>query len=416
MSNQLLLSASAARVMSERVSRLILHRCVHGPSVSRSLVMLMNKMPKMTWSSTRAKTLTDCPRKYAHQHVIGQGGHPNGRRSDNPVVAQAWSLGQRRKGGDLAMRAARSTMNWLLDLWHRGEDSSTARIMMKVESALHKELRSAAGAGEKVNSDRLLILVAEASRQVTEMSKAPLLRQLRQREGIHEWLRLDQLQPLYMGNLRAYIAPSLIIRIGGTWSLVKIAMRAPLRVPSPLGRIEAHAMVLWAKQQNGLPENPNLYSVVRLAWLGRSWQCWQEKGSEVRAETARRLLSHDAREFSQMQKVKSPSDSGQSAIDDALRSVDRTVEKRHCRNCGYRRVCPGSVTVKGRSRKEAENFAGLSVQRSRTRSIRTAAGSLDLVTPLARSTPSAPNSIAVATSSPLLTPAPQRTRTVESTA
>ncbi len=378
--------------------------------------MLMNKMPKMTWSSTRAKTLTDCPRKYAHQHVRGQGGHPNGPRSDNPVVAKAWSLGQRRKGGDLAMRAARSTMNWLLDLWHRGEDTSEQRITMMVESALRRELHSAAGAGDKVDSDRLLILVAEATQQVTSMRKAPILRQLKNREGIQEWLRLDQLQPLYIGNLRAYVAPSIVVRKGGTWSLIKIAMRAPLRIPNPLARIEAHTMVLWAKQQNGLPDNPNLYSVVRLAWLGQSWHCWQEKSNEAKAESARRLLSHDGREFSQMQQVKLPIDAGQGAIDEVFHDVDRAVEKKHCRNCGYRRVCPGSVTVRKRPADDQKNSIRLRVQISRTRSIKTAAGSLDLVTPLASSTPSAPNSIAVATSSPLLTPAPQRTRTVESTA
>ncbi len=370
-------------------------------------------MNTTTWSSTRAKTLNDCPRRYVHQHVLGRGGHPNGERAGHVVVAQAWSLGQRRKAGDLAMRATRVAMMRLLDAWHRGGDVSEAEIRMMVESALASELGSAAGASDPVEDDRMRLLVDRCLEQVSAVRQAPLLSDLRDRRGITEWMRFDGLQPLYIGGMRAYVAPALVVRENGRWSLVRLAMRAAHRVPEPVSRIEAHAMVLWARRQFGLPSDADAYRVVRIAWLGRSWMLWQENGSPARTEEARRLLAHDGRAFDTIPAVPTPSSTSFEHIDAALAPVERASERRHCRNCGYRRVCPGADGLMEGLGPATRRASG---QSRRTRSLTAVSGSAAVVTPLASSTPSAPRAIAATTSSPVFTPAPQRTRTVGSTA
>ena len=277
------------------------------------------------------KTLNECPRRYVHHHVVGRGGWPGGPRQDDADVALAWRLGSRRPHSDLMMRAVSEGIRDRLWAEHQDEAWSEGAAEAVLRSRIDESIRTQDGCVDAMELDSL---VEGGWERLRAIERAPLISLLGRGERIDEWTPLDRLDPLRQDGARLYAAPDLLARSGSTWHLVRISAQIGRREPLESQRLELGMLLAWALEQPGLAREPARFIIHRLGWRGHRWLSWRQRCSETWLRDSRALVEHDLAALSQARWKAGPFTE--------LELLPTTDQKRICRGCGYREICPGA--------------------------------------------------------------------------
>ena len=284
----------------------------------------------IVWSPSRIRTLNECPRRYVHFHVVGNGGWPGGPRAKDPKVAQAWQLGSKRKNSDLMLRTiADGVKDWVL-MKYRGEKWVEHSAKNEMTARMRCNLKENCG---EVDDDLIKNMISDGFPRLSALERAPLLSQLGS-ERVDEWMPLNRLEPHWVGNSRVYTVPDLIARIGEKWHLVRLASQIWRRVPSEIQQLELGVMLKWALEEPSLPNSADQFVIHRIGWVSHRWLGWRKRGSAVWNDASKIMLAHDLKELRFMHLA--------SQSNASLDGLATNETKQDCSNCGYRKECPSS--------------------------------------------------------------------------
>jgi hypothetical protein len=287
----------------------------------------------IVWSPSRVRMLTECPRRYVHFHVVGNGGWPGGPRSKVPKVAHAWQLGNRRNHTDLMLRTVSDGVkDWVL-MKYRGEEWSEANAKNEMTARLRNNLKDSNG---EVDDGLVNKMIGEGFPRISALDRAPLLSQL---SGNHvdEWIPLNRLEAHWVGNSRVYTVPDLIARIGEKWHLVRLSTQMWNRVPSEIQQLELGVMLKWAIEEPSLPNSVDQFVIHRIGWVNHRWLGWKKHGSAVWKDASQVMLAHDLKELRFIHSA------NQEDVNLDKQAVNAT--KKNCGSCGFRNECPSSATT-----------------------------------------------------------------------
>ncbi|HJL59594.1 MAG TPA: hypothetical protein QF621_04510 [Candidatus Thalassarchaeaceae archaeon] len=282
----------------------------------------------IVWSPSRIRTLNECPRRYVHFHVVGNGGWPGGPRAQDENVARAWHLGSKRKHSDLMLRAtADGVKDWIL-MKYRGEKWTEKSAKNEMNARMRCKLKENCGDIDDVLVKKMMV---DGFPRLSALERAPLISQLGS-ERVEEWMPLNRLEPHWVGNSRVYTVPDLIAKIGDKWHLVRLTTQMWRRVPSEIQQLELGVMLKWALEEPSLPNSAEQFVIHRIGWVHHRWLGWRKIGSAVWNDASQIMLAHDLKELRFMHLT-----NREDSILDNLATDD---SKQHCSNCGYRKECP----------------------------------------------------------------------------
>jgi len=263
--------------------------------------------------------------------VVGRGGWPGGPRSQNPRVARAWQLGNKRNQNDLMLRAVNDSVKEWISIQYRGEEWSEAHAKNEMTARIRNFLKENGG---EIDDEIVNKLTGEGFRRLSALNRAPLLSQLNGNR-VDEWMPLNRLEAHWVGNSRVYTVPDLIARIGEKWHLVRLSSQMWRRVPSEIQQLELGVMLNWAVEEPSLPNCVEKFVIHRIGWVNHRWLSWKQRGSNVWKDASQVMLAHDIKElqFIHMR--------NQESVD--LDKVAANGTKNNCKNCGFRGECPSSA-------------------------------------------------------------------------
>lgn len=285
----------------------------------------------IVWSPSRVRMLNECPRRYVHFNVVGKGGWPGGPRSQNPKVARAWQLGNKRNQNDLMLRAVSDGVKDWITMQYRGEEWSEANAKNEMTARVRNNLKESGG---EIDDGLVSKMIGDGFPRISALDRAPLLSQL---SGNHvdEWMPLNRLEAHWVGNSRVYTVPDMIARIGERWHLVRLSSQIWRRVPSEIQQLELGVMLKWALEEPSLPNSADKFVIHRIGWVNHRWLGWKKRGSTVWKDASQVMLAHDIKELQFIHLI------NQENVD--LDKLAANGSKKNCKNCGFRNECPSSA-------------------------------------------------------------------------
>ena len=266
------------------------------------------------WSRTRRDLFLKCPRawylRYAHQSKANASNSSYSSRGP-------W---------DLMLRATKETLIERLEELREGKHWSKLLVEHQLKHCLQEHLEKS---NNKVEKGYLVALLRYSNHRMNVLWRCRIIQQLVAKQ--HPcWYVLDRTDSVTMDNRRIYASPDLAILIQKKWHLVRFDMQSAAN--NPIDELEANAMVLWAKQQDGFPQREVSYRLHTIGWRKGFWNTETYQPRLQTVEQSKRLLDSDC------QAMETIFDYAQFNL--AL--VPLATSRKTCNSCSYRPHCPAS--------------------------------------------------------------------------
>ena len=149
---------------------------------------------------------------------------------------------------------------------------------------------------------------------------------------IKNWYLFSRLNKTKLGKFELHISPDLVWFKGSTCHLLRFTVQGVSK-PGADRHLENIAMVEWARNQNGLPTNPERYVVENLYWNNGRWKIWRERCSKRNLDDSIKMIKSDMKAMVDLHY--------RLGLTCDLSQIPLAKSKRICRNCGHRDTCPG---------------------------------------------------------------------------
>ena len=294
-----------------------------------------------TWSISRRSLMNQCPRAWILKYGFAkrQGGFNQHLRNISDW-SSAWRLMQRALRGVIIDR---------LTAYHRGtlwkEEDLAGKIRNRIIGALFRQksvleiIETRTGKASELRSqtstrrvDRLVEIACY--RFHAALQSHPIKDILDGR--ITRWYLFSRLEKTKLQNYDLHISPDLVWFSGFTCHVLRFAVQDVARLGEDK-RLENFAMVEWARNQIGLPANPERYMVENLYWNGGKWKIWKEKCTHRHVEDAIQMIYSDMKAMRELHY--------KLGLSCDLSQIPLAKNKLTCRSCGHRDTCPGGENL-----------------------------------------------------------------------